>query len=155
MPKIVHFGEFLKTWSLRSNSVTRQVSFNRTKIGGKCQNAKIQMRHFGWFSNNVKHWFSALVAALPLVKPQVPLLEIVLLPHVISTLRLLAIDNAKLPSLLRKIWTLHHYLKNEASFGFYRISRSAPNFPPGTTLMQFPKSKMEFEEASKNKFERW
>ena len=40
MPKIVHFGEFLKTWSLRSNSVTRQVSFNRTKIGGKCQNAK-------------------------------------------------------------------------------------------------------------------
>ena len=36
MPKIVYFGEFLKTWSLRSNSVTRQVSFNRTKIGGKC-----------------------------------------------------------------------------------------------------------------------
>ena len=34
---MVHFGEFLKTWSLRSNSVTRQVSFNRTKIGGKCQ----------------------------------------------------------------------------------------------------------------------
>ena len=27
-------------------SVTRQVSFNRTKIGGKCQNSKIQMRHF-------------------------------------------------------------------------------------------------------------
>ena len=40
------FGEFLKTWSLRSNSVTRQVSFSRTKIGGKCQNSKIQMRHF-------------------------------------------------------------------------------------------------------------
>ena len=37
MAKMVHFGEFLKTWSLRSNSVTRQVSF-RTKIGGKCQN---------------------------------------------------------------------------------------------------------------------
>ena len=35
-----NFGEFLKTWSLRSNSVTRQVSFNRTKIGGKCQNVK-------------------------------------------------------------------------------------------------------------------
>ena len=33
---MVHFGEFLKTWSLRSNSVTRQVSFNSTKIGGKC-----------------------------------------------------------------------------------------------------------------------
>ena len=36
---MVHFGEVLKTWSLRSNSVTRQVSFNRTKIG---ENAKIQ-----------------------------------------------------------------------------------------------------------------
>ena len=35
---MVHFGEFLITWSLRSNSVTRQVSFNRTNIGGKCQN---------------------------------------------------------------------------------------------------------------------
>ena len=39
MPKMVHFGEFLKTWSLRSNSVTRQVSLNRTKIGGKGQNS--------------------------------------------------------------------------------------------------------------------
>ena len=29
-------SEFLSTWSLRSNSVTRQVSFHRTKIGGKC-----------------------------------------------------------------------------------------------------------------------
>ena len=28
MPKIVHFGELLKTWSWRPNSVTRQVSFN-------------------------------------------------------------------------------------------------------------------------------
>ena len=26
-------GEFLKTWSLRSNSVTRQVTFDKTKIG--------------------------------------------------------------------------------------------------------------------------
>ena len=32
---MVHFGEFLKTWSLRSNSVTRQVSF---KIGQKLMN---------------------------------------------------------------------------------------------------------------------
>ena len=46
MPKMVHFGEFLKTWSLRSNSVTRQVSFNMKKVGGKCQNSKIQIRHF-------------------------------------------------------------------------------------------------------------
>ena len=39
MPKKVHFGEFLIALSWRSNSVTRQVSFNRTKIGGKCQNS--------------------------------------------------------------------------------------------------------------------
>ena len=32
---MVHFDEFLKTCSLRSNSVTRQFSFNGTKIGGK------------------------------------------------------------------------------------------------------------------------
>ena len=44
MPKKVHFGEFLKIWSLRSNNVTRLVTLNRTKIGGKYQ--KIQMRHF-------------------------------------------------------------------------------------------------------------
>ena len=50
---MVHFGDFLKTWSLRSNRVTRQVSFNRSKIGWKCQNWKIQMRHFGWFSNTM------------------------------------------------------------------------------------------------------
>ena len=36
---MVHFGEFLETWSLWSNSVTRQDTFNRTKIGG---NAKIK-----------------------------------------------------------------------------------------------------------------
>ena len=53
-PKMVHFGEFLKTWSLRSNSVTRHVNFKQTKIGGKCQNWKTQMRHFGWFSNTVR-----------------------------------------------------------------------------------------------------
>ena len=34
---MVNFGEFLKTRSLRSNSVTRQVSFKMTKIGGKCK----------------------------------------------------------------------------------------------------------------------
>ena len=38
MTRMVHFGEFLKNWSLRSNSVTRQVSFKRAKIGGKFQN---------------------------------------------------------------------------------------------------------------------
>ena len=54
MPKKVYFNEFLKIWSWRSNSVTRQVNFNRTKMGGKCQNWKIQMRHFGWFSNKIR-----------------------------------------------------------------------------------------------------
>ena len=44
--KLVHFGKFLKNWTLRSNSVTRQVSFKRTKIGEKCQNSKIQIWHF-------------------------------------------------------------------------------------------------------------
>ena len=39
---MVQFGEFLKNWSLQSNSVTRQVSSNRTKIEGKCQNLKIK-----------------------------------------------------------------------------------------------------------------
>ena len=33
---MVQFGEFLKTWSLRSNSITRQVSFNWEKIVGNC-----------------------------------------------------------------------------------------------------------------------
>ena len=43
MPKMVNLAIFLKTWGLRWNSVTRQarqVSLNRTKIGGKCQNYK-------------------------------------------------------------------------------------------------------------------
>ena len=34
----------LWAWYGGTNSVTRQVSFNRSKIGGKCQNSKIQMR---------------------------------------------------------------------------------------------------------------
>ena len=37
---VVQCGEFLKTWSLGSNSVIRKVSFNRANIGRKCpQNA--------------------------------------------------------------------------------------------------------------------
>ena len=47
---MVHFGEFLKTWSLWSNSVTRQVIFNRSKIDGKCQNSNatfwVIFKHF-------------------------------------------------------------------------------------------------------------
>ena len=41
-----YFDDFLKTWILRSNSVTRQVYFNRPKISEKCQISKIQMSHF-------------------------------------------------------------------------------------------------------------
>ena len=52
---MVHFGYFLKKWSLMSNSVTRQVNLNRTKISGKFQNWKVQMWHFRWFSNKVKY----------------------------------------------------------------------------------------------------
>ena len=54
---MVHFGEFLKTWSLRPNSVTRQVTLNRTKIGRKCQNCKTLMRHFWRFFNGQNIYF--------------------------------------------------------------------------------------------------
>ena len=43
----------LKIWNLWSNSVTRQVNFKNDKNWWKCRNCKIQMRHFGWFSNTV------------------------------------------------------------------------------------------------------
>ena len=42
------------------NSVARQVNFDRTKIGGKYRkykNSKIEMRHFGWFSNTMSFRF--------------------------------------------------------------------------------------------------
>ena len=65
---MVHFGEFLKTWSLRSNSVTRQVSF---LIGQKLvENDKIQkfkcdiLSNFQTMCECVKislfHWFPRL-----------------------------------------------------------------------------------------------
>ena len=51
-PKMVNFDEFLKTWSLRSNTVIRHVTL--ISMGQKLmENAKI--RHFGWFSNNVNN----------------------------------------------------------------------------------------------------
>ena len=43
--------------NLKLAGVTRQVTFNRTKNYGKCQNWKIQMRHFEWFLNTVKSAF--------------------------------------------------------------------------------------------------
>ena len=37
MPKVVNFGDILKTWSFGSNSVTRQVNFEWAKVNKKCQ----------------------------------------------------------------------------------------------------------------------
>ena len=45
------FGDFLKDWSLWTNSVTRLMNFRRTKIIGKWQISKNEMRHFWCFSN--------------------------------------------------------------------------------------------------------
>ena len=60
---MVDFGEFLKTWNLRSNSVTRQVTFDWKKIGEKCQNGKIEnatfsviIKHFGNVSFEGNIW---------------------------------------------------------------------------------------------------
>ena len=51
---MVHFCEFLKTWSLRSNSVTRQVNF---KIGQKLvENDKIQKFKCDILSNFQTMW---------------------------------------------------------------------------------------------------
>ena len=64
--KMVQFGEFLKTYSLRSNRVTRQVSFNGSTIGGKCQNWKFQMR--GWFQTFWISLSSTVVTASAVVE---------------------------------------------------------------------------------------
>ena len=48
LPKKSHSTLRAKRATFTSNSVTRQVTFNRTKISGKCQNWKIQMRYFEW-----------------------------------------------------------------------------------------------------------
>ena len=61
---MVHFGDFLKAWSLRSNSVTRQVNFNRTKIGG---NTKIQKFKCDILSNFQK--ISAGLVFVPKIRP--------------------------------------------------------------------------------------
>ena len=53
MPKTGQFGEFLQNWSLRSNSVTRLVSFNRQKLA---ENAKIQKFKCDILSNFQTMW---------------------------------------------------------------------------------------------------
>ena len=42
---------------MRLTSVTRQITFDRTKVGDKYQNWKTQMRHFGSFSNTLGQLF--------------------------------------------------------------------------------------------------
>ena len=59
--------EILKTWSLRSNSVTRRVNFDRTKIGGKCLNA------FGvplYVSYEFPHFLLVLYLVLKIFAPK-------------------------------------------------------------------------------------
>ena len=51
MPNMVNFGEFLKSQSLRSNIVTRHVTFYRKKNWFKCLNSKIQMQHWEIFKH--------------------------------------------------------------------------------------------------------
>ena len=46
-------GSFWRVFE-NSQTVLPNKSFNRTKICGKCQNSKIQTRHFESFSNNVE-----------------------------------------------------------------------------------------------------
>ena len=55
MPRMVHFGELLKSITLRSNSVTRQVSFDRRQK--LVENAKIQMRHYEYHFQTVQKVF--------------------------------------------------------------------------------------------------
>ena len=43
-------------WRLRSNSVTDKVNFKRKKIGTKCQNWKLLMRHLGDFQTLWPKW---------------------------------------------------------------------------------------------------
>ena len=63
MPKMVHLGEFLIIWSLRSNSVTRQFSFNRTKNWWKMpklKNSNTTFRVIFKQCENRKGWWSCL-----------------------------------------------------------------------------------------------
>ena len=45
----VLFDEFFKSWLFCQTALPERLIFDRTKIGGKCQNWKIHLRHFGWF----------------------------------------------------------------------------------------------------------
>ena len=50
---MLNLASFWKPEACGQTELPDRSVFNRSKIGGKCQNWKIQMRHFGWFSNIV------------------------------------------------------------------------------------------------------
>ena len=54
---MVQFGEFLKNWSLRSKSVTKQVIFLGQKLVKNAKIEKFKLRHFEGFSNTVLYHF--------------------------------------------------------------------------------------------------
>ena len=51
--KFLSGQKLVKNLNWRTNSVTRQVNLDRTKINGNTKNSKIQMRDFELFPNNV------------------------------------------------------------------------------------------------------
>ena len=80
---MVHFGDFLKTWSLRSNSVTRQVTFNKTKNWWKMpklpeRNSMVTKNHDVFL-----HWNFSIAIFVSLVKE---FLDSFGLPSVFETL---------------------------------------------------------------------
>ena len=88
---MVDFGEFLKTWSLRSNRVTRQVSFNRSKTGRKCQNKKksnatfwVIFKHcvgfMDYFCNIFAAFFSVMVRGTMTPDTYKPIFRVSVLP---------------------------------------------------------------------------
>ena len=58
MPKLFILASFRKPEACGQTVLPdtgRQVSFNKTRIGGKCQKSKIQMGHYDQISNNMLH----------------------------------------------------------------------------------------------------
>ena len=62
---MVQFGKVLKTRSLRSNSVTRQVNLKRTKIDGNAKTTEFKCDILSkYFSNNVMLMMQQLLSPL-------------------------------------------------------------------------------------------
>ena len=60
MPKLSILASFRKPEACGQTVLPdtgRQVSFNKTRLGGKCQKSKIQMGHYDQISNNmIESW---------------------------------------------------------------------------------------------------